>query len=192
MLSIILKLLMIKRLKDTLFQPFVFLPFAGGILVVILMAFAFWNLGYFAQAESSRLPNADHVLGQSLSQFKLLDDQRKEISISEISDKRILLVFLSTGCGACKKEVKSISEKISKLSTVPVYGISFETPESIESFIQENNIKFPILRDTDGNLFKTLKINYFPTECLIENGTVVKAWVGSSSDENALMQKLVF
>jgi peroxiredoxin len=106
---------------------------------------------------------------------------------------RVLLIFLTTKCSACQRELKLLSRLEGKIAgKVLVYGISFEERDEITRFTRENDITTRVLLDKNSALMHQLKVKYFPTKFLIEDGTIVKTWFGTSPDEAELLKQLGF
>lgn len=69
-----------------------------------------------------------------------------------------------------------------------VYGVYIEERSEVDHFVQENQIKFPILLDVGGRVFSRLGITLIPAKVLIEDGTITKTWFGSSPNKSALIK----
>jgi peroxiredoxin len=102
---------------------------------------------------------------------------------------KVLLVFLTTGCNACKKDLPNITQVLPTLiPKMAVYGVFVEERSNVEPFVQENQIKFPILLDVGGRVFAGLGTTLIPAKVLIEDGTITKTWFGSSPSKSALIK----
>jgi peroxiredoxin len=82
-----------------------------------------------------------------------------------------------SSCEACKKEIEII-EKINKSGDLKIIGIMTEEKSKIEDFVKDHKVTFPIFVDKDAALFKSMKLKYFPTNLLVENGSIKKALLG--------------
>jgi peroxiredoxin len=71
---------------------------------------------------------------------------------------------------------------------IAVYGVYIEERSEVERFVQENQIRFPILLDVGGRVFGRLGITLIPAKVLIEDGTITKTWFGSSPSKSALIE----
>lgn len=129
---------------------------------------------------------------QPLPAYRLatLRDQ-KELSPDELRRGRVLLVFLTTGCGPCIKELDVVSRLYhDSPPDLRVYGVGIERPAQLETFVKEFDLKFPILVDMSAQLAKSLDIHYFPSTYLIEDGVIVHIWRGATQDEAELRRRL--
>ena len=99
------------------------------------------------------------------------------------------MVFFTTGCNACKKEIPNITQALPSLvPKMAVYGVFVEARSEVEPFVRENQIKFPILLDAGGRVFAGLGIALIPAKVLVENGKITKTWFGSSPNVLALIK----
>ena len=110
----------------------------------------------------------------------------------KVSRGKVLLVFLTRGCDACRKEIPNISKALPSLTTTTsVYGVYVEDRSDVESFIQENQITFPVLLDVGGRIFANLHITLIPAKVLLDDGTITKIWFGSSPNESTLIRDVM-
>jgi peroxiredoxin len=128
---------------------------------------------------------------QPLPDYRLVKLDRQEVSVDELRRGRVLLVFLTTNCDACLKEVEVISHL---QHDVPpgfrVYGIGIERPAQINAFVKEFDLQFPMLIDVGSQLAKSLDVHYFPSKYLVEDGVITKVWRGKTQDEADLRHQL--
>src|SRR5437868_4304008 len=83
-----------------------------------------------------------------LPKGKLINLQTNRDDYESLKSGKVLLVFLTRGCDACKKEIPNIAQAVPSLvSKVAVYGVYIEERSDVDQFIQENQITFPILLD---------------------------------------------
>lgn len=102
---------------------------------------------------------------------------------------KVLLVFFTTGCGACKKEIPNITEALPRLiPKMAVYGVFVEERSEVEPFVHENRIEFPVLLDVGGRVFAGLGVTLIPAKVLMQDGTITKTWFGSSPSKSALIR----
>lgn len=144
---------------------------------------------YFSSSSKLDLSDAGNFSDEPLPQAVLIDVESNKDNYDELKKGKVMAFFLTTGCGACKKDIDLISEIYSELSPdFRIYGVAVENEEKVKTFIEQNNIKFPIVIDKQGQLLKNLRIKYFPTKFLIENGIITKTIIGSSRDKDKFLQ----
>ncbi|MFD0967000.1 thioredoxin-dependent thiol peroxidase [Seminibacterium arietis] len=90
--------------------------------------------------------------GQKAPHFSLLDQQNKQVSLSDFKGKKVLIYFypkaLTPGCTmqACNlQESKTELEK----SGVVIIGISPDNPQKLANFAIKKNLSFTLLSDED-------------------------------------------
>ena len=172
-------------------NPFVLVPLITG---VVLPCAAFLVLHFSHNAKSESLVSfKDGVVisGQPLPKTDLLDLNGNKVSPETLRGGKVLLVFMTTGCQPCKKELKLLSSVDSQISSkVRVYGVGVENRSQIMNFIKENEVVTKIVQDEDGSLMRALSVKYFPTKFLIEDGVIVKTWFGNSPNQAELFKQL--
>ena len=136
-------------------------------------------------------PAADRVAasGSSLPRGTMINLHTNHDEYENVTKGKVLLVFMTTDCDACKKEVSNISQAIPSLaSKVRIYGVCIEDRDRVIPFAEENHIDFPVLLDHGGWILARLGFRFMPTKVLLENGIVTKIWYGSSPSKAALIK----
>lgn len=115
----------------------------------------------------------------------------KEDDFEKLRKGKVLLVFLTLGCGACKKEIPNVSDALPFLDhRISIYAVYVEEQNNVERFIQESQISFPVLLDVGGRVFAGLHVTLIPTKVLMEDGIITKIWFGSSPNKSTLIRDL--
>ena len=89
-------------------------------------------------------------VGDKAPDFKLVDTDRKERSLSEFLGKKTILAFFPGAfTGVCTKELCTFRDSLSELGNVnaQVVAISVDSPFSNKGFADANKLAFPILSD---------------------------------------------
>lgn len=76
--------------------------------------------------------------------------------------KPLVLHFWATSCPACKLEAPNI-ETISKEHEVLTIALNSGSDENIKAYMQENELSFRVLNDSEGKWGKTFKVEVYPT-----------------------------
>lgn len=170
-------------------KPIIILPALVGIALSFSIFLKIWEKRKFDATLKNAVASA--VSNGLLPKGNLIHLESRIDYYETVTRGRVLLVFLTTNCGACNKEVLTLSQTLPKFPPhLAVYGVFFEDRDKVSKFSQENPIKFPVLLDKGGQIFNGLHLRYFPAKILIENGIVVKTWVGSSPNEESLLKEL--
>jgi thiol-disulfide isomerase/thioredoxin len=164
--------------------PIIFLPALIGIITSFFIFLKIWE----KRKENPR-PQGTSVSGSSLPKGKMINLQTNQDDYEKLKKGKVLLVFLTRGCDACKKEIPNIAQALPSLvPKMDVYGVYLEERSIVDRFVRENQIEFPILLDSGGRMFAGLGITLIPAKVLIEDGTITKTWFGSSPSKSALIK----
>lgn len=137
---------------------------------------------------------------EKVPDITLIDQYGEEHKLSDYKGKKIFLNFWATWCPPCKAEMPYIEELYNEYGgnkeDVIILGVA--TPnlgregnrEHIESFLNDNNYKFPVVFDEDAQLILQYRINAFPTTFIInKEGYIEKQIPGAMNKET--MKELI-
>lgn len=130
--------------------------------------------------------------GDKAPGFKLLDQNEKEISLSDYLGKKVLVYFYpkanTPGCTTQSCEVRDSKDEFSGLG-VDVIGISPDTPKRQQNFDNKHSLGFPLLCDTEHSvaedygvwgekkLYGKVYMGLIRSSFLIdEEGKILEAW----------------
>ena len=141
---------------------------------------------YFAQAPSESLPAGDKIVEEKpgsastklAPDFTLYDIYQDAYTISNYRDKQaVLLLFWTTWCPFCRKELKVLNGMYSGLAADGVEVLSInvgETPSTVQNFVQDYNLVYRVLLDRDNRVAGLYGLIGVPTYILInKQGEVV-------------------
>jgi peroxiredoxin len=141
---------------------------------------------YFAQAPSESLPAGDKIVEEKpgatftklAPDFTLYDIYQDAYVISNYRDKQpVLLLFWTTWCPFCRKELKVLNGMYSGLAADGVEVLSVnvgETPSAVQNFVQDYNLVYRVLLDRDNRVAGAYGLIGVPTYVLInKQGEVV-------------------
>ncbi len=100
-------------------------------------------------------------VGDKAPEFRLLDGDRKERSLSEFYGKKTVLAFFPGAfTGVCTKEMCAFRDSLSNFSTMnaQVVAVSVDSPFSNKAFATANNLTFPVLSDYTRDTIKSYGI----------------------------------
>jgi peroxiredoxin len=172
-----------------LLKPIVIIP---ALLGIVLSFWVFVKIREKQKFEATLKRAVSNALSSGpLPKGSLIHLEDRTDYYETVGRGRVLLVFLTTDCGACNKEVRTMSKTLPRIPThLNVYGVFFENRDKVTKFTRENMIQFPVLLDKGGQIFNGLRLRHFPAKILIEDGVIVKTWVGSSSNEDSLLKEI--
>jgi thiol-disulfide isomerase/thioredoxin len=124
--------------------------------------------------------------------FQLSDLNGKQVRLSELRGKVVLLNFWATWCPPCKAEMPDLQALYRDYGTknnfvVLAVDVS-EAKEPVSDFVEQNRLSFPVLLDGDG---RVSDFRYFvrslPNSFIIDrNGNVRYSWIGQQSRQTML------
>ncbi len=125
--------------------------------------------------------------------FTLIDQERKEVSLSEFYGKPMVLVFWASWCSPCKEELPSIEaayqkyqEKVHFLA-INMTSWGEETIENANHLINEKNYHFPVYFDLNASVEKAYQINYIPQiRFLNKDGSVYQSSQKVASEQEII------
>ncbi|MNW41991.1 Thiol-disulfide oxidoreductase ResA [compost metagenome] len=118
--------------------------------------------------------------GEIAPDFKLLSLDNKEMSLTELKGKRVLLNFWATWCPPCRAEMPHIEKfhEEYKDQNVVVIGINLsyteDSMEDVSTFLQEYNLTFPILKDEKAEVANIFAIRSYPTTYMIDTSGLIR------------------
>mgnify|MGYP003477859791 CR=1 FL=1 len=118
------------------------------ILSAFLCATSFW----FTGTAQSALPK----VGDKAPLVEGKNEQGKDWKLSDSIGKKIVLLYFypKDNTPGCTKEACGLRDQMTDLKkdNVEVIGVSFDSADSHQKFIEKYNLNFPLLADTDGKI----------------------------------------
>jgi peroxiredoxin len=163
----------------------IILPALLGIAVTIVVSQG------ILEYRRGKPPEHAAPAGSLLPRAPLVNLQTNRDEYQNVTSGRVLLVFVTTDCDACGKELVTVSQIVpSVASKITVYGVGIEDRDSVKTFIEANHVAFPVLLDHGAVILSRLGFKLMPTKVLLKDGIITKIWYGSSPDKSALMKDL--
>lgn len=118
----------------------------------------------------------------SFTEQNLAPVNQNQTSLNYFSQDRVAIVyFWGTWCGICKYTSSSV-EKLHQ-NHIPVISIALKSGDDTElkGYLNQNQLSFPTVNDSDGLITQQWNINVTPTFVLVKNGQMLHATTGISS-----------
>src|ERR1041384_7869130 len=90
------------------------------------------------------------TVGQKAPDFKLMNENREEVTLSSQKGKPVVLAFFPAAfSGVCQKELCTFRDSMARLNKAhaQVYGISVDTFFALKAFADAQRFTFPLLSD---------------------------------------------
>lgn len=161
------------------------------LISAIVFAIAIFVFIYFVKTRetsgSPRTEKASLLVNKEIPKIAMLESQTGKDLSSDVNNGEVLIVYMLKGCEACHTEIQTISQ-IKSQTNVRIFGVMFEDKDVVDDYINKEHIEFPVLIDNERKLFKSLDLQYFPTNLKLKNGVIQKALFGSPIGENKLLE----
>jgi len=108
--------------------------------------------------------SAELKIGDDAPDFKLLDQNNNEHTLSDYFGKKLVVYFYpKDDTPGCKKEACSIRDNFNRFeeSNIIVFGISYDSPSSHKKFAEKYNLPFVLLSDSTKSVAKLYNSNGF-------------------------------
>lgn len=151
-------------------------PVVAIIIAAIVIAGA---VLVFSQKQkfSAMVPGTESV------DFTLPDLHGKKVSLSDYRGKVVFLNFWASWCKPCEQEMPSMQELYRSMRGAPfeILAVSIDSgsAESVEGFVKERGVTFPVLQDKLGTIKDIYKTTGVPETFIIDqNGVIAEKIVG--------------
>lgn len=161
------------------------------LLVVLAILVATIAVSFLLQLRDSLLdrlpglPEAAPTQGSPAPDFTLVTPDGETVSLSDYRGQPVVLNFWATWCTPCREEMPLLQEtyEAHQEDGLVVIGVNVrETPETIERFLDQVGVDFPILLDPDAEVVNRYLVTSLPLTFFIDrNGNVRTLVVGGMS-----------
>lgn len=136
----------------------------------------------FAYAEKNKAPD-----------FSLKDINGRDVSLSSLRGKVVILSFWATWCPSCKDEMPKLNKLYNEMRSRGLEIVAVSSDYSIgylKDYLSKNNFDFSILFDETRTVTRLYKIPYLPVAFLIDrNGAIVEKITGEFEWPSAEMRQ---
>ncbi len=135
--------------------------------------------------QKAMIQEADSLKNKQISQMKFVDVRTNEDLSADILSGNVFAVVLVSSCDACTKQVNMMSEMTFEGSQ-NFFGIMIENQTIAETYIEKNNIKFPVVMVKEGKISELSNLKYFPTNLRLLDGKITNVQFGSFESSEKL------
>ena len=131
--------------------------------------------------------------GKAAPDFKLKGMDGKEVALSALKGKVVVLDMWATWCPPCRASLPHLDKLYQSVKDkgVNVYAVNLqEEQEDVEKFVTSTKLTVPVLLDKDGAVAQAYKASAIPQTVVIgKDGKVAKVFVGFGGEETAKEMK---
>lgn len=150
------------------------------VLVTLLMFSA-----VSCSKENTDIPDENNNVKKQVTyakDFVLKDIEFRDIKLSELKGKKVILNFWATWCPYCVEEMPDLNKLYQKYreDNFVLYAINVgEGKSKVVNFVEENNLTMPVLFDSTTQVSSAYGIRSFPVTIAIdEEGAIVEKKLG--------------
>jgi len=156
------------------------------------LVFVLAGLIVFAASASATTVTAEEFRQMGLQppkeRLEIIDFELQDLSgttrrLSDFNGKVVFLNFWATWCGPCRFEMPSMEKLYQrfKSSGLEIVAVNLqEDRDSVQRFVDEYDLSFPVLLDTTGRIGATYGARSIPTTYIVgRDGTVLAGTIGT-------------
>lgn len=121
--------------------------------------------------------------GKTATDFTLKNLNGKEVSLSDYRGRLVFLNFWATWCPPCRMEMPSMEKLYQRFKDDDFVMLAVDLRESqkiVKKFVDDYELNFTILLDSDGRIGDTYGVRAIPTTYLIDRqGRLIGKAVGA-------------
>jgi peroxiredoxin len=125
---------------------------------------------------------ADELIGKKAPEFRLKDLDHREVSLTSMKGKVVLINFWATWCPPCKAEMPSLNSLYNEYKErgLVVLAVSMDRKENeVIDYIRRNDFNFRVLLDPRMKAAENYGVFSLPTSFIVDkNGVVIKMYLG--------------
>jgi thiol-disulfide isomerase/thioredoxin len=146
---------------------------SGLLIGAALGLWILWGGPFKADSASRKMPE----IGLQSSDFSLEDLSGKQITLSSLQGKAVILNFWATWCPPCKEEMPLLQDYARRYpDRLVVVGVDYqEDQRDVAAFVHDLDIQFPIVLDNQGSVANQYFVRSFPTTFFIDSSGVLRA-----------------
>jgi hypothetical protein len=160
----------------------------AGVIFFLAAVFCIGFVFFYNRIQRSQAVPSDtskSLINKPLPHAQLVDAYGARVDEEILRRGRVVLVFVTTDCDACRTETKFLQTVLGRRKDVAFYGlVPFGTrPDSADATVKM--FPFRIFYDEGNSFVSTLGINRVPVKVFLEDGIIKKGWIGAALTDQA-------
>ena len=160
---------------------------AGIVLFLVAVfcgGFAFFHTRMH-HSEPQAPDSSKSLINKPFPHAQLIDTQGSKIDEQIIRTGKVVVVFVTTDCDACKTEGKFLQTLVDRRKDVAFYGlVPFgKRPDSADAAAKM--FPFRVFYDESSSYVAHMGINRVPVKVFLEDGIIKKGWIGAALSDKA-------
>ena len=131
------------------------------------------------------------VVGSVAPDLSLVDLEGAPQRLADRTGKIVLLNFWASWCGHCRSEIPHLNTIYDEYKDqgLEIVAVSVgEDPAELAAFIQQNDVRFPVLVDPQGAAIITYRLRAIPTSYFLNDQGVVQLIYDGAFTEESLRE----
>ena len=130
--------------------------------------------------------------GDTAPDFELTTLAGEKVRLSELKGKKVIINFWATWCPPCKAEMPHMQnyyEEFAEDENVEILAVNLTSGDklkSVEAFIEDYKLTFPIPLDTEGKIGKKYQAVTIPTSYMIDTTGRIQNKIIGPMDEKMI------
>jgi len=141
-----------------------------------------WQTRIAQSARIDRLKSAGSgpapSIGSEAPDFTLKDLSGKEIKLSDLRGRPVMLNFWATWCPPCRSEIPTIADLYKgthKEANYEIVGVATQSDDqTVKAFTQEFGMYFPVVLDAGSNVTSLYHVLPIPTSFFIDKDGIIR------------------
>jgi hypothetical protein len=160
----------------------------AGVIFFLAAVFCAGFVFFYNRIQRSQEVPSDaskSLINKPLPHAQLVDAYGSKVDEQILRRGRVILVFVTTDCDACRTETKFLQTLLGRRKDVAFYGlVPFGTrPNSPD--VAEKMFPFRIFYDEGDSFVSAMGINRVPVKVFLEDGIIKKGWIGAALTDKA-------
>lgn len=133
----------------------------------------------------------DIVVGSLAPDLGLVDLEGTPQRLADRTGRVVLLNFWASWCGHCRSEIPHLNTIYDEYKDqgLEIVAVSVgEEPAELATFVQQNDVRFPVLVDAQGAAIVTYRLRAIPTSYFLNDQGVVQQIFGGAFTEESLRE----